>query len=115
MGELYKRFPQAKVILLRHPGGFRGWIDSMQKVCRKLPSHCTYQQQIARNFKTCHDLTIELNRSQRAVCEYEYDKFHDEVKSIVPPENLLEFTPSDGWTPLVNFLNTSWPMFPHTD
>ena len=37
------------------------------------------------------------------------------VRSIVPPENLLEFEPQEGWGPLCSFLKKEVPAepFPH--
>jgi hypothetical protein len=39
------------------------------------------------------------------------------VRSIVPKDNLLEFTPKDGWKPLCEFLGKEVPdePFPHVN
>jgi hypothetical protein len=40
---------------------------------------------------------------------------YEHVRSVVPPENLLEFKPQDGWEPLCTFLGKEVPdePFPH--
>ncbi|KZT51666.1 hypothetical protein CALCODRAFT_122649 [Calocera cornea HHB12733] len=52
-------------------------------------------------------------RLSRAV----YDRHNDWVRSIVPPEILLEFNVKEGWAPLCKFLEVPVPdiPFPHTN
>jgi hypothetical protein len=40
---------------------------------------------------------------------------YERIRSVVPPENLLEFKPQDGWGPLCTFLGKEVPAepFPH--
>ena len=38
-----------------------------------------------------------------------FQKHHEEVRRLVPPENLLEFRVQDGWEPLCKFLGVPVP------
>jgi hypothetical protein len=42
---------------------------------------------------------------------------NEEIRSLVPKENLLEFHPKDGWAPLCKFLGQDIPdePFPHSN
>lgn len=42
---------------------------------------------------------------------------YEEIRSIVPPDNLLEYRIGAGWEPLCNFLGNTIPSkpFPHTN
>lgn len=44
-----------------------------------------------------------------------FDEHHEHVRAVVPAGNLLEFHPSQGWTPLCSFLQIPEPEveFPH--
>ncbi|KAG0650201.1 hypothetical protein D0Z07_3313 [Hyphodiscus hymeniophilus] len=47
-----------------------------------------------------------------------YLRHYDEVRSMVPPEKLLEFQVKDGWGPLCEFLGNAVPYgrkFPHVN
>ena len=39
-----------------------------------------------------------------------YREHYDEVRSLVPPEKLLEYSISDGWGPLCEFLGEEIPV-----
>jgi len=45
---------------------------------------------------------------RRALAEY-MPKHIEYIRSLVPPENLLEFHPRDGWDPLCKFLGKEVP------
>ncbi|KAI9155763.1 Acetylxylan esterase [Paramyrothecium foliicola] len=38
-----------------------------------------------------------------------YDRFYDDIRAAVPPEQLLEFQMKDGWAPLCEFLGKEVP------
>lgn len=40
-------------------------------------------------------------------------KHYDEVRSLIPQDNLLEHRPQDGWGPLCNFLDRPIPKEPY--
>ena len=44
-----------------------------------------------------------------------FEEYYAHVRSLVPPENLLEFNIAEGWDPLCNFLGTigKYPLHPH--
>jgi len=41
-----------------------------------------------------------------------YKRHYENVKSMVPPENLLEYKITDGWKPLAEFLDEAVPCVP---
>ena len=61
-------------------------------------------------------LSIILNQwtsnswQSRAALRQGYLSHYAHVRAVVPPENLLEFKPQDGWQPLCNFLGKDIPI-----
>jgi len=53
---------------------------------------------------------------REALAEY-MPKHVEYIRSLVPPENLLEFHPRDGWEPLCKFIGKDVPdePFPHVN
>ncbi len=46
-----------------------------------------------------------------------YKTHNDYIRSVVPKQNLLEYSPGDGWDGLCEFLDVAKPQedFPHTN
>jgi Sulfotransferase domain len=65
-----------------------------------------------------HSLKIATpGYADRDTCIAAYEAHNDDVRRTVVPEQLIEWTPSDGWGPLCEGLNLGEPdvPFPHVN
>lgn len=121
--ELLERYPRAKVILTNHPRGAEGWMKSVEKaVSRPLVDYVVGHKNIFADywsyvFEGCmlirgcpvnETLTDEIRRK----CMRSYSDNVEEVKRFVPFDQLLDYTVSEGWDPLVKFLGVPKPRVP---
>ncbi len=133
-------FPNAKVILTKHPKGSTGWAKSfttlMQMVAIQsapfsftFPSFLTWiplLQDInavrcimgttTMNLEPC-TLTYGWQDKPPGWFQELYEMHNQQVASTVPADKLLEYTVTEGWEPLCKFLNKPVPNvpFPHTN
>jgi hypothetical protein len=116
--ELITAYPEAKVILtLRDPDT---WITSMNKTVFYLHKWPLWNLMVPFNASWIGPWYLMseimwdgwLGERRRDYCSKEYDKLarqkfiehYELVRTIVPKERLLEFSPSMGWGPLCDFL-----------
>eukprot|EP00408_Alexandrium_pacificum_P054307 CAMPEP_0171249254 /NCGR_PEP_ID=MMETSP0790-20130122/49444_1 /TAXON_ID=2925 /ORGANISM="Alexandrium catenella, Strain OF101" /LENGTH=174 /DNA_ID=CAMNT_0011716745 /DNA_START=60 /DNA_END=581 /DNA_ORIENTATION=+ len=113
--ELTARYPKARVVLGVHPGGADGWVDSVSRG-KLIPWGGCFLAALdfVTYFGDCCNLFDPVkkawNRTTRMeVCRREYLRDNEEVRSSVPKEQLLEFSPDMGWEPLCKFLGLPVP------
>uniref|UniRef100_A0A7S1RWM2 Protein-tyrosine sulfotransferase n=1 Tax=Alexandrium catenella TaxID=2925 RepID=A0A7S1RWM2_ALECA len=121
--ELLQRFPNAKVVMTKHPRGAEGWLKSVEKaVSRPLVE---YTRGHKNGFSDYWDFVFEgcvrirqcpvnetMTDDMRKKCMENYEENMNEVRRSVPPNQLLEFSVTDGWDPLVKFLGVPKPSVP---
>lgn len=119
--QLMAAYPEAKVVLTRHPGGSEAWYDSTaatlyadahsdkasdfgQRLNRMLDTH-VWQGFFGGRFE---DRTEAIAR---------YEAHNRAVEEGVPAERLVVFTPDQGWEPICAALDAPVPdrPFPATN
>lgn len=117
---LLARNPQAKVILSAREEG--AWLKSyLSTIALALdapaadePSAVAHARMVGLIIK---DLTFGGRHRDPETVLKAYRAHNDQVRAGVPPAQLLEFDPSDGWGPLCRFLGAPVPdaPFPKTN
>jgi len=121
--ELIAAYPEAKVVLTtRDPDK---WMQSMEVSILAILSWRIWSVIKAMNYFNREGIKAAHNVLQLAVIDWTsghpedrnalrrgYITHNENVRSIVPKENLLEFTPQEGWQPLCNFLGKDMPDEP---
>lgn len=123
--ELLGRNPDAKVVLLLHPGGAENWAGALYAPAVEAEADPTGQgtrwggcfpdsrAEFMSQFLQCCDFTVDLTDEQRLdTCILEYKEEVRKVEAAVPPEKLLKYTIEDGWEPLCQFLGVDVPPEP---
>lgn len=118
--ELTIAFPQAKVIHTERPE--EDWWASYSGTIGKffaLRETLTLPPPIAEIFETMDQLLVKgvfggLDRESSIAA---YRRNNEKVRETVPAENLLVFTPADGWGPICRFLEVPVPSgdFPRSN
>ena len=87
------------------------WDSSDQKFWTSLSEDCTAMQSWGCNFR--HEPSPE----DKDTCLRNYRRHIQRVQEVIPPERLLVYNWSDGWSSLSHFLGTRIPeeQFPHED
>ena len=122
--EIMAAFPEAKFLLtisdaeswftnyveLAHLND-ASWNSSEHKFWESLPANCTAMQSWGCKF--LHPRSAE----DKDTCLKNYDRHIKRVQDVIPPERLLVYNWSDGWSPLSHFLGSRIPedQFPHED
>ena len=122
--EIMAAFPEAKFLLtisdaeswftnyveLAHLND-ASWNSSEHKFWDSLPANCTAMQSWGCKF--LHTRSAE----DKDTCLKNYDRHIKRVQDVIPPERLLVYNWSDGWSPLSHFLGSRIPeeQFPHED
>ena len=118
--ELTAAYPDAKVILTHHPKGAESWYKSnmetiyknekmwepnilalfipMVRKMKRMTSNLVWKRFLK---STMEDKTAAINR---------YKEHTQEIKSQIPPDNLLIFSVDQGWEPLCAFLGKEVPQ-----
>lgn len=120
--ELIEAYPDAKVILTHR--NFDTWFKSCSEsldVALKHPINFGLMQPLVTLFKR-HDRwtrpvllktwTILFKGDFKRNARQVWDEHYDLVRSLVPPERLLEYNVKSGWDPLVEFLDAEHPNVP---
>jgi hypothetical protein len=120
--ELLTEYPHAKVLLTLHPRGAEAWYDStidtiyftevlwQFKVLEWLTPFGRKFGDMSRKLVWGRALKGVMNDKAKAVARY--NAYIDEVKALVPADQLLVFQVSDGWAPLCRFLGVPEPQEP---
>eukprot|EP00088_Acartia_fossae_P062795 TRINITY_DN7605_c0_g2_i1.p1 TRINITY_DN7605_c0_g2~~TRINITY_DN7605_c0_g2_i1.p1 ORF type:complete len:298 (+),score=68.23 TRINITY_DN7605_c0_g2_i1:33-896(+) len=129
--EIFKAYPNAKVILnVRDP---KRWHQSVDNSIRKFVATamswpCTWflrftgkysavklTSQLSDVVPTCSSSGLGMfsavGEGEEAAVKF-FNEHVEEVKSIIPPENLLVWEVKQGWGPLCNFLGVPVPDVP---
>jgi hypothetical protein len=132
MPELIAAYPEAKVIVaMRDPDA---WWKSVEQSVAKEHKKSHDAPAFIRNllmkldpsflgrfgpFMTAMEYGIfgEKGFSDPENCKKRYVAMHEEVRNMVPKENLLDFQLKQGWRPLCEFLGKDIPgtPFPHVN
>jgi hypothetical protein len=119
--EMMDAFPDAKVILTtREPEGWwNSWmaaVESQEGTLDRLVFLPRFKaaDRIAENWDR-NWFRIEPGQYEREGAIARFNEHNEEVRTTVPPEQILEFNVREGWEPLANFLGVSVPKepFPH--
>eukprot|EP00435_Cladocopium_sp_Y103_P008639 s2344_g2.t1 len=89
------------------------WNSTERKVWDSFPENCSAMQSWGCHFLRKPSPTPE----EKDLCLQNYARHIQRVQDIIPPERLLVYNWSDGWSPLSHFLGTGIPEeeFPHRD
>lgn len=120
--ELYKENPNAKVILtVREPSKWYASACSTIWDSRGLEfNRLAWFLPFARRFRRMSKLyrtkifaPDEENAFDKDLCIKVFERNIKEVKEAIPEEQLLIYTPGDGWEPLCRFLGKDIPEVPY--
>ncbi|KAK5137473.1 hypothetical protein LTR08_008451 [Meristemomyces frigidus] len=116
--ELIAAYPDAKVILTHR--NFDTWYRSALETCEKRFAHpltkglipvgyalMMHSRWTRPAFKRSWEILFDgdfMNNARTG-----YDRHYDHVRSLVPPERLLEYNVKEGWAPLCEFLDVPHP------
>ena len=95
-------------------GTFKGaqsyWYYFVKGIFHSLPRNCSQMQSWGCNF-------ANLSPEDKDTCLKSYHRHIQRVQDVIPPERLLVYNWSDGWSALSHFLGTRIPeeQFPHED
>eukprot|EP00747_Dinoflagellata_sp_TGD_P022577 gnl/TRDRNA2_/TRDRNA2_129200_c0_seq1.p1 gnl/TRDRNA2_/TRDRNA2_129200_c0~~gnl/TRDRNA2_/TRDRNA2_129200_c0_seq1.p1 ORF type:complete len:270 (-),score=28.94 gnl/TRDRNA2_/TRDRNA2_129200_c0_seq1:82-891(-) len=119
--ELLEEFPNAKVVLTRHPKGPEAWYSSTMGTIARLNYeifNATWIGMIPK-VKYVHAQLREMYLDsafmareewlQKDVAIARYEAWNAEVERFVPKHQLLIFSASQGWEPLCKFLDKPVP------
>eukprot|EP00435_Cladocopium_sp_Y103_P035392 s74_g9.t1 len=123
--EIMAAFPEAKFLLTISDA--ESWFENYVEISKllrtrdsfnmsavafwgSLPSKCTEMRSWGCNFHT-------PSPEDKDTCLKNYYRHIQRVQDVIPPERLLVYNWSDGWSPLSHFLGTRVPeeQFPHED
>jgi len=126
--ELVAAYPEAKVVLTtRDPDK---WVQSMEvsfyailswRIWRILPWLGWLGYPSMRHAHRLLELAVidwtSGHFEDRSALRQGFITHNENVRSLVPPEKLLEFKPQNGWEPLCEFLGKNIPTtpFPHSN
>lgn len=120
--ELLAEYPEAKVLLTLHPRGAEAWYDSTIDTI--------YFTETLWQFKVLEWLTpfgrkfgdishkliwgraLKGVMRDKATAVARYNAYVEEVRAAVPPDRVLVFQVTDGWSPLCRFLGVPEPQEP---
>ena len=112
--QLLAAYPNAKVLLTLHPKGPEAWYKSTKDTIYAGDSLWQFKllQLFIPPFKKMGNMTRKLvwqgilkgTMENKEAATQRYLEHIEEVKAVVPAENLLIFKVSEGWAPLCNFL-----------
>jgi hypothetical protein len=123
--ELIEAYPDAKVILTHR--NYDSWFKSCSEsldVALAHPINFGLMQPLVTLFKRYDRWTrptllktwrILFKGNFRANARQVWDEHYASIRSMVPPEKLLEYNVKEGWDPLIKFLDVPHPgvMFPN--
>ena len=122
--EIMAAFPEAKFLLTISDAEswFTNYVElahllhassnrSERKFWGSLPANCSAMQSWGCNF------VLTPSAEDKDTCLKNYDRHIKRVQDVIPPERLLVYNWSDGWSPLSHFLGSRIPEehFPHED
>lgn len=122
--ELLEEFPNAKVILTRHPHGSDAWYRSTMGTIFRLNYEIFNQTWIGHipSFKRVHAQLREMYLDSAFMTKDQwedeigalakYEDWNAEVQRHVPQDQLLVFSADQGWEPLCKFLGKPVPTEP---
>lgn len=120
--ELIVAYPDAKVLLTLHPKGPEAWYESTMDTIYFTEN--VWQFKVLEFFtpfgRKFGDMSRKLiwqrnhkgTMENRARAIAQYKQHIEDVKAAVPPEKLLIFTVTEGWSPLCKFLGLPVPTTP---
>lgn len=120
--ELMAAYPDAKVVLTLHPKGPDAWWQSTMETIYFTENHWQFKvlelfTPFGRKFGEMARKLIWQRGHQNTMADREkavayYQQHIDTIRSEVPPNQLLVFKATEGWTPLCDFLSLPVPATP---
>ncbi|MBU0994256.1 MAG: hypothetical protein KJ737_17330 [Proteobacteria bacterium] len=117
--ELMEAYPEAKILLTMHPIGAEEWYESTMDTIYFSEAKWQFKvigfisPFIRKLGEMSHRLVWQRNHKgtmqDRDSAIADYHRHIEEIKTKVPPENLLIFTADQGWGPLCQFLGVDAP------
>lgn len=114
--ELVEHFPGARVVVNVRP--VEGWADSMQEtICRLLTVRQRHPDSYAREVlevanRLITERTFSGRLDDRQILIDAFEAHIDALKRSLPPERVLFFDVTDGWSTLCAFLERTIPDTP---
>jgi len=131
--EIYKAFPEAKVILTERRSEdvwLKSWLNQLKVVeddmwfkllCVLSYTSVRFAMYSRAQLRTAFSLEVNSLGGGRSyntqIIRSRYRQHNQYVKSVVPKDQLLLYHPSDGWSSLCDFLGAEVPdrAFPHVN
>jgi len=117
--ELFAANPESKVLLTLHPGGPEAWYRSTRETIyatssmweAKLLSYFIppFRKMTKMTSKLIWGRFLQGTMEDKSAAIMRYNQHIEEVRRIVPPEQLLVFSADQGWEPLCAFLDKEVP------
>ena len=123
--EIMAAFPEAKFLLTISDA--ESWFENFFEIARVLrASHrndtlsCAFWDSLPRNCTKMGSWGCNFESpspENKDTCLKNYYRHIQRVQDVIPPERLLVYNWSDGWSPLSHFLGSRIPeeQFPHED
>lgn len=118
--EMLQAYPDAKIIVMDRD--VEGWVNSMQRtLCTRLtwrsweillPLENGLIRDTIRCGQRCLAVWTDGDMWNKENLKRHYEEHNDYVKSIVPSDRLLVYSPQMGWAPLCEFLGKDVPDMP---
>lgn len=116
--ELMERYPDAKVILTSHPKGAEGWyksaigtiytIENMWQF-KVLKLFTSFARKFDRVGKLVWQRSLKGTMEDQLKALAQYEAHLSEVREFVPSDKLLDYSVTQGWKPLCEFLEVAVP------
>lgn len=115
--ELHQAFPEAAVILSVRSSGEAWWNSFSETILQVM------ERGPAPQMSAWYDMSVDMLKrltpdyADRDACIAAYEAHNDAVRRIVTPDRLIEWMPSDGWSPICAGLGLPEPVdpFPHVN
>jgi len=109
-------YPDAKVILTRHPRGAEAWYDSNRATIYS-GTGFESRSEFGAKFNAMMDSLVwgrllDDSMDDRARAIERYNAHLEEVRAGIPADRLLDFSVDQGWEPLCDFLGVPVPETP---
>lgn len=124
--ELMEHYPDAKIILTGHPKGAGAWYESANKTIyaieniwqfKLLKIVTPFARKLGKLGKLMWQRTLKGSMENKEEAVVVYEAHMEEVIANVPSDKLLNYSVTQGWEPLCEFLDVPVPLteFPNVN